>query len=355
MEDLDLDELDNAVTQLMDKPKGKPAVKKSAPPTPEIAKIAPEPPKVEPEPDAPVTIAVTQKTPHVSLAKSAPRKRVGSGAMDIIQRPAPPPHRPNREGAALQPTKSVAPELVQSAAHVSTPEPTPPHAEVSDDLLASLNMLEDSNKTVKPKPEAPGPVPEAEAWPDPIDLHGFDDKKPEAPTPEPEPIPPDPTEEPPTLQSVPTPAQEEPAASPFVTTKVEKRPLGAYANTPAHVPEKPADTPVPPAETSKADMAETALASSHHIDKPDGEADMDDLRQMSIPQQYHTAQAKPQEAVHNIFDTREYHAPPRPMRTEHHGSPWFVVSIVAFIVLIIGVAAVGYLMMTGMLDITKIW
>ncbi|HVI69337.1 MAG TPA: hypothetical protein VM581_02665 [Magnetospirillaceae bacterium] len=341
MEDLDLDELDQAVTQLMDNPKGKPAAKKVVTPKVEAPKAVPEPSKTTPALDSPVAIAVAQKTPPARppMPKPAARKRMRPGAMDIIQRPTP-ARRLNREGAALQPMKPVIPEPLQPA------PPLPPAApirdpEVSDDLLASLNLLEDSNKTVKPKPETVAPA-ASESWPDPIDLHDFDDAKKEAPTPEL-------TEEPPTLQSEPVPV-EEPAPSPFLTTKVEKRPLGAYASA-LPQPEESVEAPVPNQETSKAEMAEASLQSSHHrVDESEP-----DLRQMSIPQQYHTAQPKPSDTVHNVFDTKEYHAPPQPMHTERRGGPWFLISVVVLIVLIVAVAAVGYLMMTGMLDISKIW
>ena len=92
--------------------------------------------------------------------------------------------------------------------------------------------------------------------------------------------------------------------------------------------------------------SEASLKSDQHI-TPSRDADPEDLRPMAIPQQYHTAQAKPTDALRPVFDTKEYHAPPQPMHTERRGSPWFVVAVVILIVLIVAVASVGYLMMTN--------
>lgn len=361
MEDLDLDELDQAVTQLMDQPKAKKPAQKpvSVVPKEPVAKVAESPkPVVDKTPSEPesASIPVTKTTPMRPLAKPAPRKRMRPGAMDIIQRPSvakAPSRRPGREASAVQPTKPIAPEPVQpqSVASVAPTPTTHQTNEVSEDLLASLNLLEDSNKTVKPKPEAASQSPApAEVWPDPLDVHGFNEPEPHDPLTAPEPA----TDaEPPTLEQPATPAPE-PAASPFVTTKVEKRPLGAYADAPVE-PEQPvsAEPPVPNPETSKAEMAEASLQSNQHL--AEHESDAADLRHMAIPQQYHTAQAKPSDAVHHVFDTKEYHAPPQPMHVARKSNSGLAIIIVVLIVLVIGVAAVGYLMMTGMLDISKIW
>ncbi len=368
MEDLDLDELDQAVSQLMDTP-GKKAPKKPA----EEDKPA-DAPKATADPVTPVAVAVQpaadkpadEPTNRVvvnrPMPKVPPRQRMRPGAMDIIQPAAktstPPSSRPTRMAAAIQPTKEVTPEPAKPA------EPTPAekpaeHSDVSDDVLAALTMLDD------PKPSQPAPTPEpkkqpAETWPDPLDFHGFDDKKdePEPKKEDPKPAEP-PKETPPSLEPAAeapaVPPHDDPLTSPFVTTKVEKRPLGAYADAKPEAPAEPADEPpVPKQETSKEDMAQASLESKQH-ESAEPEHDMDDLRQMSIPQQYRSEHAKTSEEVHPMYDTKEYHAPPQPIHTSHKGGPWLAISVVVLIVLIIGAVAIGYFMMTGTFDFTKLW
>lgn len=348
MQDLDLDELDQAVTQLMDKPRVKKPVKKSAPENLVVQKPQPAPHKPETvEPKAAESVTVTTPVAR-PLAKPAPRKRMRPGAMDIIQRPAAAPapsRRPAREAVAIQPTAAVVPEPPQPRAATNA---TPPAEEVSDDLLASLNLLEDSNKTEKSESEAP-PTPAADSWPDPIDLHDFND------APEQKESQPEPPEPAPTIQSAP-PALAEPAASPFVTTKVEKRPLGAYA---AHTgeldPQAPEEPSPSPEHPPKAELAAASPHESLSMPQPQDEPESDDLRHAAIPQQYHTAQPVPHNTVHDMFDTKEYHAPPQPMHTTRRSGLGVAIGIIVLIVLVVAVAAVGYLMSTGMLDIRKIW
>lgn len=388
MEDLDLDELDQAVSQLMDQPK-KSAARKPALKPAEPRATAAEPTSAPAPSDTPAEaprepVSVTRSAPATAsrpMPNLPSRSRTRPGAMDIISpRPAQPApsQRASRMASSLQPRAPITPDPI-----VPQPAPVATHDEVGDDLLASLNMNEDRSKMSQPALTAPT---NHEAWPDPLDVHGFG-QQPEAPaepaalapqTPEPEPTPVEPTPAPtepqpeladaPTLETQPSP---ETSPSPFLTTKVEKRPLGAYTNAeppgaapempvelPSPAPQTSVEPPIPPQETSKADMAEASLQSAQHLQpqpEPDHSPDMNDLRTMAIPQQYHTPQPTPSDAVRNVFDTKEYHAAPQPMRTAHSGGPWLVIGIVVLIVLIIAVALVGYLMMTDMVDFSNVF
>lgn len=374
MEDLDLDELDQAVNKMMDKPRGKKSAKKTA--------THDAPLNVPARSESPATdSAVTAVTPEPSqeppvrsssvpvsrpMPKVPPRRRMHPGAMDIIQPTTPKPapsSAPSRTGIALQPTKPVTPEPPTPIPAVPA---TPAEDEVGEDVLASLSLTDDIRSPQTPQgPQAESEVAKKNEWPDPLDFHDL--LGPQKDTGRPTDTQRSNVQEaPPSLESdtlLATEPAEPVATTPFVTTKVEKRPLGAYADAqpePASPVAAPAeqDKPafVPDESTTKEDMAETAINSSHHLFKPgqEPENDMDSLRSMAIPQQYHAAHAEPTDAIHSVFDTKEYHAAPQPVHTARHGGPGLVIAVVVLIVLIIAAVAVGYLMMTGF-DFTNIF
>jgi len=358
--DMDLDELDQAVSKLMDQPKGKRASKKpvfvpprdepvtppkedsnnfavkvtTTPFAPPAPVSSPEHDSILPTPahDARLTAPVSRPMPRVPE-----RRRTHPGAMDIIQpvtKIAPPSATPARVGATLKPSGPVVPDPVVPRPTAPKPvipaEPSP--AEVSDEVLASLGL------DTKPSPTITHQQADHEKWPDPLDFHDFD-KSAEPPKPDPAP----------TMDI----AKPDDAinVSPFVTTKVEKRPLGAYANT---------ETPAPQPETPpKAELAEVAIQSNQHIEphpNEEPEHDMNELRQMAIPPQYQQAANDKKDTIHNVYDTKEYHAAPQMMPTARKGSsPWLTISIVVLAVLVVAAVAVGYFMMTGTFDFTKLW
>jgi hypothetical protein len=359
--DMDLDELDQAVSKLMVQPKkGKRVthnrdaapVRDAATPAPvmnEPAAAVKATPPAKPAPAHAVheshTISVNRPMPKVPE-----RHRTHPGAMDIIQphvgpKAAPPSARPTRMASDVMPSNpTVKPEvpapLEPPAPRVAEP-PEPSAADVSDEVLASLGVPDAQGTYTSPKPAEPQ---KTSQWPDPLDFHDFNDDKDSKKEEKPE-------EPAPTMDFAPTKTDEPQNATPFLATKVEKRPLGAYAD--AEPPKAPVETP------AKAELAETSLQSNQHIaatPKEEPEHDMDDLRQMTIPPQYHTAPADKNQEVHNVYDTKEYHAAPQMMPAAHKGgSPWVTVGIVVLVVLIIAAVAIGYFMMTGTFDITKLW
>lgn len=325
-DDLDFDELHEAVNKLMVQAQ-KPKAKRE--PTKTVAKAVSRPsvkvaersakddkPAVKPtEKEAPTEddstpVSVTVRTKPA--AKVLPKKR--GMAMDVVQaaKPsavAPPSARAARTAATLQPTGPVAPEPPKpretSAPIVEPPKPAEPQ-DVDDDMLASLNMQTDGD--AKPKTLLEDDKPAASVFPDPLDVHGFDDEK-EEPKPEPTPVAPAPvepaapvakvdpllddtddapvkndwrmpaedepkaepvaeveTEPAPKVTPEPeTPAEPapEPPATPFVNTKVEKRPLGSFA-APAPAPTA---TPAPTTLTKPEDPVKPPTVQPE--DKPD--------------------------------------------------------------------------------------
>lgn len=449
MQDLDLDELDQAVNKMMDKssrgrraPRGE--VKPVDRPTPVLNSAATsesqrdtqaEPPRAT-QPEKTSDDAVTQQPArapeslHVSVNRPMPRvperRRMHPGAMDIIQpsispKMTAPSSRPGRLATNLQPTQDVKPEPripatiskpepvaepdglqfkdEASLAVTATPEKTTEHTsdashEVSDEVLASLSLIDEPKPAQnilasEPKAESKpaDQLKQQDGWPDPLDFHDFGDKPAESTPSTVAPAASDaasvsstapelasqslsaeselhaeaqPHDMPPTMDTEPvsvTDKHDDAAnlgSSPFVTTKVEKRPLGAFADA-AHEPPKAAlpeaDAHVPHESTNKEDLASASLESKQHLEAHD-EHDPTDLRSMTIPPQYHQAEQKPHDDIHHMYDTKEYHAAPQHMHTAHKSSPALVVSIVVLVVLIIAALAVGYLMMTGALDLS---
>lgn len=386
MEDLDLDELDQAVNKIMTKPakRGHKKAQSITPPAaPASVQVASSVmPTEDPKPAEPSVPSVsgprnsTGTSVPVSrpMPKVPPRRRMHPGAMDIIQPNTPkmgaPSATPGRSGRDISPVKPVAPEPprpVTQPAPIPAPSPrSNPEdeaAEVADEVLATLT-LQDQPAHKPPEPAAPvatpKPAPKREdsSWPDPLDFHDFSDTKEKEKPAETK------LEDAPSMdqkRADPDTLMDDAATStPFVTTKVEKRPLGAYANVAAQTPGKPEpeEVSVTDEAPSKGEMAAAAIKSNQHVERPDeDEHDMNKLRNMSIPQQYHTAEQKPSDEVHSLFDTKEYHAAPQPIAhaAKKGGSAWFVIMVVVLIVLLIAAVVVGYLMMSGNLDINKLW
>lgn len=358
MEDLDLDELDQAVGKIMSKNRGrKPVSRKPLRADSSPSVVVPQRPQPDqqsqssqPEPNQEQEQPSDQQSQE-NRPKIASRRRVYPGAMDIIRpenvvQSVAPSKQPGRVAAALQPIKQqpFTPQLTEQA---KSPK------EVGDELIASLkfNDIIPSKPKPKPQPEIPEPEeakpepveqikaeepeiilppqPVKNNWPDPLDYLDFDNPQPKK-------------AEPPTEEREPQKPEIAPAeATPFIATKVEKRPLGAYNSVVPEAPKIPEASEEPP----KADMAEASMESRHHLEQPE---EPEILQQMSIPGQKTDELQQPEEKIRGMYDTKEYHAAPQPIYGSHRGNPWLVVIVVALITLVVGVALVGYLMATGM-------
>ncbi|MGH7196722.1 MAG: hypothetical protein ACREGJ_03070 [Candidatus Saccharimonadales bacterium] len=420
--EFDLDQLHREVNALMDeevkrktKKSPKPASSKSDP-APASAAASQTPQKPPKEDDG--AVKVTVKRP---LPKLASHRGPRGAAMDIVQpKPAsgvtPPSAKPKRTAPALQPTKAVTPEPpapVASTPAEPTPAPTPQkpaaNQDVSDDVLASINMQEDVAKHDEPPKRA------HETWPDPLEVHGFKDE--DEPAQPPATMKHELKVQPPTLstqaeeepkdaevpaeaekaseakpEETPEPTPEAPpATTPFVKTKVEKRPLGAYTETapPSAEPvaeeedvqpeaPKKEDLPTPgplPAEQKELSPEVVAVESNEpefrpnvpsvpEVEEPEpakpaeaeSETNLQALSKMAIPPQYKASDKAPSKEERPVFDTKQYHPPIDPAHTAHRtGSKWGWI-LIAFLILLLLVAfGVAVWIITGGTDVTRLF
>jgi hypothetical protein len=388
MSDLDFDELHQEVSKLMDqanKPKAKKTQNKTADKA-EPAKVMPKEATVIAREISPASEPAEEDT-RIAVRRPVAQiipKRKGV-AMDIVQPkpnvPAPPSARASRTAPTLHPTGPVAPE--PPSPRETTVAPTPPKSDdVSDDTLASLNLQKDSARPANDPPEHNV----TSTFPDPLDVHGFtgDEDKAAGDPPASAPAP--------TMQHTtviqPTGDKASSAAAagsapetngtPFVNAKVEKRPLGAFAAT-GSTDQQPAEgsaeaANVPAKEEKAADAASVqpapkelnpelvAVESSEPEftpgtpGAPEPSTTVNDLRQMSIPQQYKAADAEPSREDRPIFDTKTYHPPIAPVAKAHKGggsrAGMLLTLILILLIIIAGVGA--YFVATGAIDVNSL-
>jgi len=399
--DLDFDELHKAVNALMDKAQKGGKSKASKPATqptvvdtdvPVVLDKPKDEPKVERElpEDNNVKVTVKRPLPNVTLHGGSHGR-----AMDVISprssRPeiAPPSVSAKREAPTLQPTtrdikpEPAAPVAAEQRDALSLKQPGSPDL---NEALASLDM-EDA-PTLKTD-NAPTMTHQKNEWPDPLDMHD-DAAKPE---PAEESVAPEPTQtaepakdESPTMQKDEAEPDVPETSSPFLTTKVEKRPLGAYSDAPAEQDISRVDpqtesaepnvgNPVPPqsdkdapnplsqqAQPEELSPEVVAVESSEPEFSPEGISEDDvtqsaDLRSMSIPSQYRDDPDKADEDKQRpVFDTKEYH----PAIEAHVGSHKHSAAgswVMAIILLIVLIALLGaaYYFITGGLDFSSLF
>lgn len=385
--DLDFDELHQAVNALMDQSqKGKPA-KRRIQSEPKLLSTNSTPLGValgddkkttdyhKDTEDTRVAVTVRRTLPALTTHRGA-RGR----AMDVVgPRPAPalapPSAQPKREAASLKPSGALVPERITPIIPPTVAgKPESEKHEPSDDVLASLN-LHDGSVMKHQKNE----------WPDPLDVHGFkDENNPESKpahkaenlipeetgqTRKPEEIADKQAEEP----------QEKPAdenATPFLATKVEKRPLGAYASTSTDkaAEEKPEaksedeqsnekiDTPSPlPAQQQPEELrpevvaVESAEPESRPGEADEPEASVDDLRHMAIPQQYKESEKASPTDARPVFDTKEYHTAIETHASARHSSLGSWIMGITLLILLIVALGVAYYLITGSLDFSALF
>jgi hypothetical protein len=380
--DLDFDELHKEVSKLMDrtsKPKAKKAAPKPADKPQESAKDTPKEaavtPKEEPKPAETITV-------RRSAAQVVPRRP--GVAMDIVQPSKtsvePPSVRASRTALTIQPTGPIEPEPPHPREAAIAPTSPPAKEDVSDETLASLNLQKDS----KPAAGASEDHDATSTFPDPLDVHGFTDGEEKASGEASVFSPPTMEHATPTL----TPSAEKPAdepatdtgGTPFVNAKVEKRPLGAFAETAPGgqstvEPEEPGDTikdtsskeekpetaainvPAPPKELNPELVAVESAEPEFTPGSPEAKkTSVNDLRQMSIPQQYKAADAEPSREDRPVFDTKTYHPPLQPVTKVHKtgSSRAGMLLTIILIILLIAAGVVAYFVATGAIDVNSL-
>ncbi len=234
-------------------------------------------------------------------------------------------------------------DMVHTSSDMRPTQPTPPSAPVSE---------------LKPVASEPIEKPHDYTQPDPLEFHGFSDILPPKPVVKKEPAIEPPAEEP--EEDPPVEESNEPLTTPFLPdAKVEKRPLGAFSDTPKTVEELPlleaSPLPIETVETTKPEASEPAkdetLPAELHTDllsiealeadhvQPDATPTDDIPVVPSIVQQYKekpNSDAKPTAA---IYDTEAVHVPLAHAPKKRQG--WLVVVWIAALVLVgggIGVA-----------------
>lgn len=364
MKDLDFDELDQAVSSVLntkDEPKKEAPVDNSAVPVEKTDDKSSEV-KVE-DSEAKKDEKGETPTPSVTPTVSPAVRRRGQ-FLDMVHPSADMTSRLPVTSPAAR--KQLAPVSADAANLKPTAATTPAEVtKVEDDSV----VKEDAPATVPEVPKTPAAeaadeAPEAPAkpaddikWPDPLEISNATEATDEnAKADEPDETP---------------AAEAEPTGTPFVPdVKVDKRPLGGtaiqpsdeaaselskLAETPAAVP-APTDatmsSPVPTEEPKVPESTPPELqpdvvsveAAANREFAPDGkdiETDSDTNKGMaqSIPQQYHTPSEKPDNATHPVFDTDEYHQPLLPAHSKKKRG-WLIVVIILGL-LVVG-AALGY-------------
>lgn len=345
MKDIDFDELDKAVSSLLGSSDQKPATASqptsstpTTPVTPPATPNAPEPAK----PAASTAPSVPPREP-ATPSVSAPAARRSGRFMDVVH-PSSDMAGADKE-ANSQPLAGSGRKLQPINRDVK-PEPVEPK--------------EEAKKAEQPIPQKLSVVPEADPktlvstpdtddtkWPDPLDVQ-----------------PPQSADTSTETKTEETDASKTDSASPFLTdAKVEKRPLGAYADQPKSeaaptdekAPDKPnasdssfdtlgsallpgndSQIPATPAAPNNDDMppeldqkvveieaTERGETTQPDADKEAGQkSEASDLAEastpsnppvnvasMSIPQQYKSTERPAKEADRPVFDTKDYHAP----------------------------------------------
>lgn len=345
MDDINFDELDKAVNS---------ALQQSAPKeTPSTDPVATEPAE-QATPSTPTEEPSKPVTPPVVVPKRRGQfMDMVHPSSDMIKQSVP---RPNRQAATIEP---LNPSIVEGAEEPVAPaEP----AEAQEEAPASDDKsLEGSSTVMQPE------------WPDPLDVmeqteqekteeaHDEADKQPdEAAGIE-------------QINEFPDTDEDEPSealVSPFLTgASPEKRPLGAFADTP-EIHSDSSDAASEHVEANEEDQAPEAELDESHLgeplptvpvpqelapevvsvesdepaqsletaEEPSSSEGPAAVMTTSIPQQYKNGEVPPEDqADHPVFDTRDYHQPLTPPAKKGHTG--IIVTIVILLLAALGAGA----------------
>lgn len=362
MKDIDFDELDRAVSTVLEPvadatPTSTPATpvdEKTQPAgeaekTSDVASEVATPDAVEP---TPVTAVVEPEASSATPAARPPLaiKRRGQ-FMDVVHPSSDMTGKPE-DGTPTSPRKvTVQPLTTIEApeAEPETPAPTEEETQVTDQLtdLSTIEMPDEAQPPVETVESAPV----VQVIPDPLDvMQTQEEAKDTLSTETPE------VEDTPVDAPVPTEtesgAEEVAPTTPFLAdTKVDKRPLDAFSPDEAEVPAETDVEPTAEVEPVSAELqADVVAVEANPTDQVNDEADTEHVEtdkkdevesgfNNSIPQQYAADDAKTDED-HSIYDTSEYHQPITPVKTKKRGLPgWLVALLVMF--LLAGLSAAG--------------
>ncbi len=183
--------------------------------------------------------------------------------------------------------------------------------------------------------------------------------------------------------------------TPFLNTKVEKRPLGAFnssnderdelAKTPEpkqddepYMPSTPEQKELSP-ELVAAEASETPFEvekpttfepakdfkyepkheskheSKHEAEHHSDSTDLKTFSNMPIPQQYNKVEKPANTDSRSVFDTKDYHTPLTPPGKEHHKNGVWVVMLVIVSVISAGLIVAAFMVMNGQLVIPSLF
>lgn len=366
MKDIDFDELDRAVSSVLEPvasktPASEPAtapVEPTADPAVVLEKETPESPAqtveaapvavAEPAPSVESEAPVVAPAPPVAKTPLAIKRR--GQFMDVVHPSSDMTNKPEDTTAASAARKVNLKPLNASVVSIPDPESTTPDV----DKVPTAEVVTPTEAMTEPQPptETVEPTPADRAMPDPLDVMKTQEEAKDASLVEAS-----------AVEDTPVDATGEPDAgtnsddeatptTPFLTdTKVDKRPLDAFSGE-----EAPADAVVDPTVSPEEPLppelqADVIAVESNPSERADGEGESsaDDEKKegadagfnASIPQQYTATDAKADDD-HSIFDTSEYHQPIAPTKTKKGGLPgWIVAVLVIFLLAGLG-AAGGY-------------
>jgi len=356
MKDIDFDELDRAVSSVLE-----PSA--DATPTPAAA-VETTKPAAEPEKTPDVVLdaapAVTEAAPltaetEAPVATATPVaktplaiKRRGQ-FMDVVHPSSDMTGKPE-EGTTAAPRKVTLQPISPSV----VPDAIPPVQSAEEEPATDQpDISEASEVAIEPQPaveSVEATITTDQAIPDPLDVMQAQEETKDAAsteTPAVEDTPEDASE------TAEVEATDEAApTTPFLAdTKVDKRPLDAFSpeetEEPAEStvePEAP-EQPLPP--ELQADVVAVEANPSDAVDTDsEKEATVTDKKDeveagfnTSIPQQYASAEAKADDD-HSIFDTNEYHQPLAPTKVKKRGLPGWLVALFVML-LLAGLSAAG--------------
>jgi hypothetical protein len=348
MKDIDFDELDRAVSSVLETPADETPTTGATPvkvkatdettDTPAVT-VVDEEVAAEPEAAPAVTAPVVDRPkPALAVKRRGQFMDVVHPSSDMTGKPSDTPTAPNKK-------VSLQPIVTDSEQQSDTPE-VPSEA---TETTPTVEVVEPSaSDTLSIATEAPAA--EGQSWPDPLDVMEAKETSTDAET-----APVDVSAETPDAAVIEAPAEAVDeaagATTPFLAdTKVDKRPLDAFSGEEAVDDAEAAPAAnVEPELTSpelQPDIIAVEASASDQTDSDDVAEEATDAAPSSqfnesIPQQYAATESQTDDE-HSIFDTKEYHQPLSPAEKKKGGMPgWVKALLVVFVLAGLG-AAGGY-------------
>lgn len=343
MNDFDFDELDKAVNTLVAKKNAKSSKTKSYEPAVAVKDITPKLEAPEPQLDLPAALE-PKELPAKTAADSTPKKddqadvEEAKLAAEVHQPPkaAILPRHGGRLGVKPALKSSVRGGFIDNVTSKPVVKVSRVAAEVkpaTSNVQPEGPKAEEASIKTEPEKELDTKKNDGFDWPDPLDF----DESPKTESVESS----KPIDDPESFGKEPEPA------SPFIANaKVEKRPLGAYAEKVAQDLAKPTDDEkdeVAKEEQKAVKEPEPAKTDNkkEEPEKPeDAENHVVESAMMSIPQQYKSEHKQANQTERNVFDTKEYH-PPLLTQTAHASGGKGAWGAALVILLIVALLAVG--------------